>query len=166
MIPIACAEPWSKDVLSTGSKEVSLRLSKPTPNSICGVEQLPKSASPVLAEASVDAEEDAVAVAEAVTPPQSLAASVTEAASVAEADEASDETDAAVEPLPLETTLPWLSTTSWLAKSVVIPKTALNASACAPVFASAVLDAAMADWQVAFAVSSAPQVLVNVSHMN
>ena len=32
-----CLEPWS-----TGSKAVSFLPSKPTPNLICGVEQLPK----------------------------------------------------------------------------------------------------------------------------
>ena len=34
MMSMPCAEPWLKDVLSTGSNEVSLRLSKPAPNSI------------------------------------------------------------------------------------------------------------------------------------
>jgi len=51
------------------------------------------------------------------------------------------------------------------AKLVVIPKTALKASACAPVRAVAALAAVVAVWQVAFAVASAPQVLVSASHM-
>ena len=36
---------------------------------------------------------------------------------------------------PPDTTRPWSSITATLAKVVVIPNTALNASACAPVFA-------------------------------
>ena len=126
-MPIACAEPWSYEVLSAGWKEVSLRLSKPWPNSISGVEQLPKSAPPVLAElleedAADEADEAAVAVAE-------------ESAEEAEASEESDDEDESeaevdaeasadeladaepLEPVPAETTLPWLSITSWEAKS-------------------------------------------------
>ena len=129
MMPIACAEPWSYEVLSAGWKEVSLRLSKPWPNSISGVEQLPKSAPPVLAElleedAADDADEAAVAVAEE-------SAEEAEASDDEESDE-SDEPEAEVdaeasadeladaeplEPVPAETTLPWLSITSWEAKS-------------------------------------------------
>jgi hypothetical protein len=41
MIEMAWAEPWLKEVLSTGWKLVSLRLSKPTPNSIWGMVNLP-----------------------------------------------------------------------------------------------------------------------------
>jgi hypothetical protein len=41
MIEMAWAEPWLKEDLSTGWKLVSLRLSKPTPNSIWGMVHLP-----------------------------------------------------------------------------------------------------------------------------
>ena len=63
-------------------------------------------------------------------------------------------------------TLPWSSTAATAEKLVLIPKTALNASAWAPVFAALVSAAAEALAQVAFAVASAPQELVRVSHMN
>ena len=130
MMPIACAEPWSYEVLSAGWKEVSLRLSKPWPNSISGVEQLPKSAPPVLAElleedAADEADEAAVAVAEE-------SADEAEASEESEESDDEDESEAEVdaeasadeladaeplEPVPAETTLPWLSITSWEAKS-------------------------------------------------
>lgn len=51
-------------------------------------------------------------------------------------------------------------------KLVVMPKTALNLSACLPVFAGAPSAAASADAQVFRAVSSAPQELTRVSHIN
>ena len=130
MMPIACAEPWSYEVLSAGWKEVSLRLSKPWPNSISGVEQLPKSAPPVLAElleedAADEADEAAVAMAEE-------SADEAEASDESEESDDEDESEAEVdaeasadeladaeplEPVPAETTLPWLSITSWEAKS-------------------------------------------------
>ena len=58
---------------------------------------------------------------------------------------------AAVEPVP-ETTLPWSSTSATDAKLVVIPNTALKASACPPVFAVTVSAAAVAFAQVSLAV--------------
>ena len=54
---------------------------------------------------------------------------------------------------------PWSLTTGTLAKSVWIPNAALNASACAPVFAVAAFAAVVAVWHVACAVASAPQAL-------
>ena len=94
--------------LSTGWKLVSLRLSKPTPNSISGTEQEPKSPIPELDESepvpvvleatAVFAESEALAVA--------AASELSVAASVAEA-ELSDEVSP--EPVP-GTMLPWLST--------------------------------------------------------
>ena len=123
MMPIACAEPWSYEVLSAGWKEVSLRLSKPWPNSISGVEQLPKSAPPVLAElleedAADEAEEAAVAVAVAEESEESDDEDESDA-DVVEAEASADELADAepLEPVPADTTLPWLSITSWEAKS-------------------------------------------------
>ena len=132
-MPIACAEPWSYEVLSAGWKEVSLRLSKPWPNSISGVEQLPKSAPPVLAElleedAADEAEEAAVAVAVAEESADEADASEESEesddedesdADVVEAEASADELADAepLEPVPADTTLPWLSITSWEAKS-------------------------------------------------
>lgn len=166
MMSMFCADPWLYEVVSTGRKEVSLRLSKPTPNSIWGVVQEPK--SPMLLDAAVTVPASAAEPQSALVAAASLAVEVTddEAADDSAVDEESDEATAAEEPVPLETTLPWSSMAAWLAKSVVIPKTALNASACAPVFTAAALDAVTADWHVAFAVSSALQELVNVSHIN
>jgi hypothetical protein len=51
-------------------------------------------------------------------------------------------------------------------KLVLMPKTALNASACPPVFWGALSAATNADAQVFRAVWSAPQELTRVSHMN
>ena len=67
---------------------------------------------------------------------------------------------------PGEMVFPWSSTTASAAKSVVMPKTALNLSACNPVFAVAVSAAAFALAQVALAVASAPQLFTSWSHMN
>ena len=61
---------------------------------------------------------------------------------------------------------PWSLTGAMLAKSVWIPNTALNASACPPVFAVTVSAAAAAVAQVCFARSSASQKLTSWSHMN
>lgn len=57
-------------------------------------------------------------------------------------------------------------TGAMLAKSVVIPKTALNASAWPPVFAVTVSAAALAVAHVCFASASALHVFVSVSQMN
>ena len=74
---------------------------------------------------------------------------------------------AAEDELPVPAmTLPWSSTEATSAKWVVIPKTALKASAWAPVFAGWPSAAVRAVWQVFFAVWSAPQLLVKVSQMN
>lgn len=63
-----CAEPWLNEVLSTGWKLVSLRLSKPVANSIWGIEHEPKSPIAELAAAGVlAAAEEVAAAAEAVT---------------------------------------------------------------------------------------------------
>ena len=88
-----------------------MRPSKPTPNSIWGTEQLPKFPIP---------DEDATAA---------LVAAAEAAAVVAAEEEA-----ATPEPVPA-ITLPWSSTDAIAAKSVLIPKTPLNASACPPVLA-------------------------------
>lgn len=64
------------------------------------------------------------------------------------------------------TTTPVLLTEGTAAKSVLIPNTALNASACAPVRGVAALAAVVAVAHVVFAVASAPQVLVRVLQMN
>lgn len=56
---------------------------------------------------------------------------------------------------------PWSFTTGTAAKSVLIPNTALNASACPPVFAVTVSAAAFALAHVAFAVASAPQLFTS-----
>lgn len=65
-------------LLSTGSKLVSLRLSKPTPNSIWGTEQLPK--SPMLDAAAVlvasGAETDTVTASVLVAVGASVASTV------------------------------------------------------------------------------------------
>ena len=47
-----------------------------------------------------------------------------------------------------------------------MPKAALKRSACSPVLAAPVSAAALAVWQVAFAVASAPHEFVRVSQMN
>ena len=111
MMSIPCAEPWSNEVLSTGWNEVSLRLSKPAPNSICGTEHEPK--SPIALELEL-----AAVVAAAA------------AAVVVAATEVAAESLAAEVALPDETVRPWSSTTATLAKLVVIPKTALKARRC------------------------------------
>lgn len=119
-------------------------MSKPVANSIWGTVHEPK--SPI-------ADEDEAAVVE------EAAAAVVDTAATFEA--------AAVAVLPVPATgLPWSSTSVTAAKSVVIPNTALKASAWAPVFAvcpSAAVDAVA---QVSLAVWSAPHVLVRVSQMN
>ena len=51
-------------------------------------------------------------------------------------------------------------------QTVVVPKTALNASAWAPVLLGAAEAAVFALAHVLLAISSAPQVLVNVSQIN
>ena len=68
--------------------------------------------------------------------------------------------------VPVETTFPWLSITATLENLVLIPKTALKASAWAPVLTVAALAAVRAFWQVSLAVWSALQELVRVSQMN
>ena len=55
-------------------------------------------------------------------------------------------------PVPAETTFPWSSISATAAKFVLIPKTALKASACAPVLAVSVSAAAFALVQVSLAV--------------
>lgn len=72
---------------------------------------------------------------------------------------------AAVEAATLWVT-PWSLTSGTAAKSVLIPNTALNASACPPVLAVTVSAAALAEAQVACAVASAPQLFTSWSHMN
>jgi hypothetical protein len=70
MMSMFWAEPWLKDVLSTGWKEVSLRLSKPVANSICGTvhePKLPIELDVVVEEVPADPvvdDDDAVVVAE------------------------------------------------------------------------------------------------------
>ena len=66
----------------------------------------------------------------------------------------------------MDSVTPVSLTGAMLAKSVVIPKTALNASAWPPVFAVTVSAAALAVAQVCFASASAPHEFVSVSHMN
>ena len=107
-------------LLSTGWKLVSFLLSKPTPNSICGTEQEPK--SPMLDE---DPEEvEALVVAAAAAWEVVLAAAFVVVASDAEVSDP-DPDPVAVPAM----TFPWSSTADTEAKFVVIPKTALNASA-------------------------------------
>jgi hypothetical protein len=65
--------------LSTGSKLVSFLPSNPTPNSICGVEQLPKSA-PEGDAVTVAVEEEIVTVAEGGEPTLTVTALVLVAA--------------------------------------------------------------------------------------
>jgi uncharacterized membrane protein YgcG len=101
MMSMFWAEPWLKEVLSTGSKEVSLRLSKPTPNSIWGTLQEPKLPMPELLAAAVEAEAAAPAVLAAAV----LAAAVLTAAVLAAAP--------LLEPVPAMG-LPW-SSMAWTA---------------------------------------------------
>lgn len=72
------AEPWLNEFKSAGSKDVSVRPSKPWPNTIWGVEQEPK--LPMLLELEVEA---AVAVALLLT----MAARVVAAAAAAAEDD-------------------------------------------------------------------------------
>ena len=123
--------------------------------------------------------------AAAVVDAAGAAAAVVEATAVSAADE--DAPFAALFEAPdpvLPTTRPWSSIGVTEAKLVVIPNTALNASACervtsliclenevirltcAPVLAVAAAAACCADAQVSLAVWSAPQELVRVSQMN
>ena len=62
--------------------------------------------------------------------------------------------------------LPWLSTAAIAPKFVMIPNTALNASACDPVLGGLESNATLAAAQVSSAVWSAPHVLTRVSHIN
>lgn len=62
MMSMFCAEPCGYDVSSAGSKDVSLRLSKPVAKMIFGIEHEPKSASP-----TVFPDDEAAAVVEAAT---------------------------------------------------------------------------------------------------
>ena len=73
---------------------------------------------------------------------------------------------AATVPVLPAITFPWSSTEATEAKLVVIPNTALNASAWAPVLAVWALAAAVAVAHVSLAVWSAPQLFVKVSQMN
>ena len=147
--------PWGdrSSLLSTGWKLVSFRPSKPVANSICGTEHLPKLPIPAAALVAAGTLLEAVAVAEAAE------AAVDTMAEAAVGDE--------VAALPVTgTTLPWSSTSGTAAKSVLMPKTALKASAWAPVFGVWVSAAAEAWAQVFLAVWSAPQLFVRVSQMN
>lgn len=183
-------------------------MSKPTPNSICGTVQLPKSpmllalavldaaaaddASVVLAtcmisslacpstiltcEGRTSTFDVALAVAVAVAVTESVASTVTVTVCAAQLSEselvaiATLVVAAAVAVAEVVAEIcwvtPWSLTGAMLAKSVVIPNTALNASACPPVLAVTVSAAAFAVAQVCFARSLAPQKLTSWSHMN
>lgn len=121
---------------------------------------------PLVAEAAA-VEEAALAAAVAVAVAASLAAAAAVAVAATFVADASPAAAAAVAAEPVPTTvLPWSSTSATAAKSVVMPNTALKASAWAPVFAVWVSAAACAFAHVSFAVWSAPHVFVSVSHTN
>ena len=90
---------------------------------------------------------------------------VTEAAALVVVAASEEPEFEAPEPVPA-ITFPWSSTEATEAKLVVIPNTALNASAWAPVLAVWALAAAVAVAHVSLAVWSAPQLFVKVSQMN